>query len=237
MVLEKKKLNPKAPVNFNIKEFKNNILVNETQISKTYSEIKDASYVFNLEYKINAKDSSNIEIKTATNSPIGNIELKIKAFNNEQNIQSFTLLNKDLITITDNFYIVDQPLTTNSSKEKIFVKWMEFSDHIPQPLIGLKTKKQFNLKPFVTKELNSHQVFIPSQKGTYVFSDDSSFKTKQVVHVIDENFPQIKNAKGLIEPLTYLGDSTEFAQLTSKAEENSKIALDNFWLSKISNNK
>ncbi len=65
-------------------------------------------------------------------------------------------------------------------------------------------------------------------EGLFYIRFDTNYAEGLSLVNFGENFPKIKTAQEMIDPLAYITTSADYKQL--KAEENKKLTVDNFWL-------
>lgn len=174
--------------------------------------------------RLTSKDEKNFGFVTL-NIPYDLKQLKEKPIeivnhNNFRNAQ-----NK--ISITDTFHIVHQSgevFVHHFNPDSFLPSNTPFSkptNYIPK---ATKTKKIETQKPLVLKEA-----------GLYVFTtSDSLVDIKNWLLCTRENFPKLKSANDLIDPLRYILNASDFEEM--KNAKNKKKALDSLWL-KIAGNQ
>jgi GWxTD domain-containing protein len=67
-----------------------------------------------------------------------------------------------------------------------------------------------------------------SYEGLYHFRFDTNQPMGLTIVNFGSNFPKVKNAEEMIEPLAYITNSADYKKLL--ASENKKISIDDFWL-------
>jgi GWxTD domain-containing protein len=76
-------------------------------------------------------------------------------------------------------------------------------------------------------------IYTLSNRGIYHFRLDKNANQGMTLINFGSDFPEMKEARELTEPLAYLSTASEYNQLQAAA--NAKLALDNFWLQKAGN--
>lgn len=157
---------------------------------------------------------------------------------NTSSSQFYLIRNKKDSSIFYNNYTVEPIEAVIASEvnkgKKIYVNQYFRSFPIAAPPFAHPDHKPFNYSPDERHEL------VISEKGEfeYLLLDtgfvhfvlDTSQKQGLTVFGFDNNYPTIKNVFGMVPPLRFISSNAEFEELNKN--ENTKQAVDMFWLSK-----
>ncbi len=113
---------------------------------------------------------------------------------------------------------------------KIFVKYYNITSPLPLPPFSTKKMVSEKLIPdsIWTIPYNDSTIFRLVQKGMYFIQTDTTKSDGLTLLNFGKFYPEIKEAEELIKPIRFLTTKKKFEELNTY--ENSKIALDDFWL-------
>jgi GWxTD domain-containing protein len=137
----------------------------------------------------------------------------------------------------DLFYNKDTKLDLlsemNAGKE-IYAHFYQRDFPIAAPPFGMTSTSPFQYKPDVAIlyrfDSAGKHTFDMFNKGFAHFLVDTTKRSGFTLFRFDRNFPEIKNAYGMVDPLKFICTKNEFETLSTA--ENPKLAIDNFWLTR-----
>jgi GWxTD domain-containing protein len=123
----------------------------------------------------------------------------------------------------------------NQEEDTVYVKYYSKEIPLPRPTFSMNKEKEFFNKPDSIWVLPfSKMLFYQfNYEGVYYFQPDTNKEGGLTLMNFGEKYPRVQEISQLIDPLVYLANSIEFAQL--KKATNQKLAVDNFWLEKAGN--
>jgi GWxTD domain-containing protein len=137
----------------------------------------------------------------------------------------------------DLFYNKDTQLDLlsemNAGKD-LYANFYQREFPIAAPPFGMANTTPFQYKPDVaikySFDAQGKHSFDMFNKGFVHFLVDTTKRNGFTLFRFDRNYPEIKNAYGMIDPLKFICTKNEYESLTTS--ENPKIAIDNFWLNR-----
>lgn len=154
----------------------------------------------------------------------------------EQNFTLFDMNDKSPLykpyTIANTVFKIDY---NNPEADTIFVKYYSKEIPLPRPSFSLNREKDFFNDPdsIWVVPVNKSLYYQFNYEGVYFFQTDTSKEDGLALLNFGTRYPRVQEVQQLIEPLVYLTNSIEFAEL--KKAKNQKLAVDNFWLEKAGN--
>jgi len=126
-------------------------------------------------------------------------------------------------------------MTRNTGQDRIFVSWYGNELPVPRPAFSDAPETEVQSRPDSTwvLPLGDELIYTLNNRGIYHFRLDTTVSQGLTLFNFGGTYPEMKDARELIEPLIYLSTSAEFRQL--QGASNPKLALDNFWLEKAGN--
>lgn len=148
--------------------------------------------------------------------------------------QNFNLLNQKNIPYFNNVLLpgsIYKIEHRDKSFDKLFISYYKNETPLPNPTFSINNEEVIYNKPDSIFILDySPQLLISfSYEGLYHFRFDTNQPDGLSVVNFGGNFPKIKTAKELLDPLAYITTSADYKKLLQ--EENTKLANDNYWLS------
>jgi GWxTD domain-containing protein len=135
----------------------------------------------------------------------------------------------------ESFYNKDarlQLFSEMNSHKTLYAHYYQREFPIAPPPFGLTSTTPFQYKPDVplqySLDAQGKYEFDMFNRGFVHFLVDTTKREGFTLYRFDNNYPEIKNAYGMIDPLKFICTKNEYETLTTA--ENPKIALDNFWL-------
>ncbi|MBN1598908.1 MAG: GWxTD domain-containing protein [Bacteroidales bacterium] len=118
----------------------------------------------------------------------------------------------------------------NSGYDSLYIDYYRNQSPLPKPTFATGTEERFYSKSDSTYILEfSPDMFLSfSYEGMYRFRFDTNSEQGLVVTNFGKDFPKVKTPEELIEPLAYITTTANYQNI--KAEENKKLAVDDFWL-------
>ena len=118
------------------------------------------------------------------------------------------------------------------SLHKIYVEYFNREFDLPAPPFSNQNPKKFDYSPDSTftieVEDSSSFEFKMANKGFYIFKTLKSARYGITLFCFDDNFPNVKTPEDMIEPIRYISSNKEYQTILET--ENTKQAIDNFWL-------
>lgn len=114
--------------------------------------------------------------------------------------------------------------------EQLFVSFQRDDTPLPAPAFSLTGEKSFEFRHDSTWVIpyKPAQNFNFQHEGLYLIQTDTFKKEGLYLMNFGQYYPRIKTAENMLEPLEYITTTTEFKKL--KTENNTKLAIDNYWL-------
>jgi GWxTD domain-containing protein len=151
----------------------------------------------------------------------------------EYSEQNFNVLNQNGIPYFDNVIppgAICRIQHRNTVHEKVFIKYFKNQLPLPKPVFAVSPDEILFDKPdsiyVIDYSVNVHFSF--NQEGYYHFRFDTNQAEGLTLLNLGEDYPKVKSAKDLLEPLAYITTSGEYANLLKG--QNTKLTVDNFWL-------
>lgn len=118
--------------------------------------------------------------------------------------------------------------------DSIYVDFISYDADYPRPPLTLGSPSFFQLAPDTTIRLawTDSTIFTLPEKGIYHFRLDTTRSEGITLQRFSPEFPQVQSEQSLLEPLFYIGTLTEYNNM--RREENTKLAVDDFWLARAS---
>ncbi len=119
--------------------------------------------------------------------------------------------------------------------DTMYVKYYGKEIPMPRPSFSMNKEKEFFNKPdsIWAIPISKALYYQFNYEGVYFFQPDTSKDDGLALVNFGIRYPRIQEVQELIEPLAYLANSMEYAEL--KKATNQKLAVDNFWLEKAGN--
>lgn len=216
---------------------------------ETKDIIDSATVTLSDPYSSNPKDIiGKIDFTaTFTNSYL----LQIDMFDLNRNTSARTLINIDKLNhnTRQNFIVLSRKNKTpifrdhiykdeffhikyRTPEEKLYVRYYNRQFPLPTPPFSTSNMIPFEYRAdslFVVR-LNSQDTIGVnfSKPGFYHIQDDTLSKEGLTLFRLDDDFPHVKKAAHLLDPLRYLTSRNEFE--TMSANKNKKAAVDSFWV-------
>ena len=102
-----------------------------------------------------------------------------------------------------------------------------FRSLVDDPMIDLK-KELSRIESTYIIDYSTELMLSFSYEGIYRFRFDTNQQESLIITNFDKNFPKVKSAEELIEPLVYITTTADYDRLIN--DDNKKLASDNFWL-------
>jgi len=119
--------------------------------------------------------------------------------------------------------------------DSLRVKYYGKEIPLPKPSFSMSREREFFDTPdsiwVVPMNKILHYQF--NYPGVYYLQPDTTIDAGLTILNFGEHYPKVQEVDQLIEPLAYLANSIEYAEL--KNAVNKKLAVDNFWLQKAGN--
>ena len=152
---------------------------------------------------------------------------------NEFSEQNYNLLNAqgipyfNNVVSPENVYRIEH---RNNQYGKIYIEFYKNEAPLPEPSFTTSSDERIYSKPdsIYVFDYNASLLLSFSYQGMYFFRFDTSQPHGLALVNFDEDFPKIKSANQMLEPLAYITTTADYKKLLD--EENSKLATDNFWL-------
>ncbi len=115
----------------------------------------------------------------------------------------------------------------NTSNKPLTIKHYRSFRELALPTFKLKRKHPYIYQldsTFTTKD----GIFTLSRLGTYSIQVEEAPENGLILVSVDKRFPNLANAKDLVEALRYITKSEEFESMIRA--DNSKAAVDSFWM-------
>ena len=188
-----------------------------------------------------------IRDKFIFNSPIGKdyyIQIQIADLNRNYNEEYIFLVEKKNNSSTNYFKLegnsnhVKRNHTahishSNKDIDSLFVHCFERVYEPSAPPFSMYMELQFNHErdsSFVIKKDSSGKFpFTTSQQGFYILKTNENDENGLLLNTFTDNYPYLKSAYELLQPLKLLCSKQEFLNMVNEA--NTKLAVDNFWIS------
>jgi len=157
---------------------------------------------------------------------------------NVYNRQFYLIKDTNNQLLYDNFFFKGQSVFIQSefNNQRIFAKNINNSFPLSPPPFSKSYQPIFKSNNSVYKEFNFNSQKSISYKlpneGFVFFQCDTLSNQGFTLFNFHEGYPNLINANQLISPLRYLTTKEEFATLVSSSD--SKLAVDQYWLSKAS---
>lgn len=118
----------------------------------------------------------------------------------------------------------------NKTFNKLFVNYYRNETPLPSPTFATSSDEMIYPEPDSTYVLDfSPEMLLSfSYEGMFLFRFDTTSSEGLTIMNFGPSFPKINSPKELIDPLAYLTTSADYKQLL--AQENKKLAVDNFWI-------
>ncbi len=147
--------------------------------------------------------------------------------------QNFNVLNAQGIPYFSNVIEPDAAYRIehrNKSFNKLYIFYYINQTPLPSPTFAGNTEEVVYQKPDTVYCLDYTPELLLSFKdeGLYQFKFDTIYQEGLAIMNFGPNFPKVTTPPELIDPLAYLTTSPDYKKL--QAEENKKLAIDNFWL-------
>jgi GWxTD domain-containing protein len=123
-----------------------------------------------------------------------------------------------------------------SGLKKLYIKYRKDDTPLPPPPFSVQTELAYNFTPdsLWAFPYVPQQSYLFEHKGNYLITTDSLQNEGLFLINAGRSFPKVVEPDMMIPPLEYLTTTEEFNAL--KKEENSKLAVDNFWQKMAGNN-
>ncbi len=220
--------------------------------SKTIIDSSTVAIKDKVRSKVSKKIMGEIPLKTLKNRDYllkivikdlnRNASIENKIYINKTDIdnQQYFLLLKDSVTPIYENYITDSNSLFLASKinqnKTLVVKYFERDFKIAAPPFASVNTLPFDYTPNSKSEVKLNSEGIASikslAKGFLLIQSDTTNQKGLTLFKFSENFPKIKNAKGMITPLRYICSTAEYNDLLSSPTP--KLSVDEFWLTKTS---
>lgn len=159
--------------------------------------------------------------------------------NSKQSRQSFMVstFNRDLPGFKK-YYSESDSITVScrfSNVKEVKVDFYKRDFPLPSPIFAVDNHQPFDYlaDSSFTIEVNSGKYYLFPQKGIYHCRFDENSKEGLSIFRFSKNYPEIKSANEMIEPVRYLVMKKEFEEINTTADI--KKSIEKFWLDKSSN--
>jgi len=147
--------------------------------------------------------------------------------------QNYNLLNEQGIPYFNNVLVpgvIYRIEHRNKSYDKLFIDYYFNDTPLPSPTFATSPDEFQYTTPdsIYVLDYSPELLLTFSNEGLYHFRFDTNYSDGLTLMDFGENFPKIKTAKEMIDPLAYITTSADYKNLL--AAENQKLTLDNFWL-------
>ncbi len=114
--------------------------------------------------------------------------------------------------------------------DTVYIDLLKVDQPFPRPPVALNAPSfyPFAVDTTMVVPFSDTTVFTLPEQGMYHFRVDSSRREGITLHNFGPDYPQVKTAKGLMEPLFYIATLAEYNNLLN--QPNTKRAVDDFWL-------
>lgn len=135
-------------------------------------------------------------------------------------------LFRQVISKNDMFKI----LSNRAPIQTLYVRYQKNDLPLPAPAFSMTGEQAFDFRQDSTWIIpyNPTQNFNFHHEGLYFLQTDTTQTDGLYLMNFGPHFPRIKTAESMLEPLEYITTTTEYRKL--KAETNTKLAIDNYWL-------
>jgi len=183
------------------------------------------------------------------------IYLQFKDINKNTIAETFININKSTTTDRNFFMLLDaetnKPYFENyhnkdvklllvsklNAGKTLYANYYQRDFPIAAPPFGSVSSTPFQYKPDVALTYNLDEdgkhIFDMHNRGFVHFLVDSTQKSGFTLFRYNTNFPMIRDAYGMVEPLKFICTKLEYENLI--AHENPKAALDEFWIDRTGN--
>ncbi len=194
-------------------------------------------------FVVNMKDGEDYVLSlylTDVNSKNNTTKYLYISCNNHFSRNNFHLVNENGVPYVKNYISHKEKfdiICSDKQIQKLYVKYIKKNFPIAEPPYILSTNPPLSFKfdSTFTIDINngSSDLISLSKTGIYHFQTDTNQKEGLTVFRFYDDFPEITSTDQMLMPLIYITTKSEFADL--KNSNNTKLAIDNFWLDKAGN--
>lgn len=138
-----------------------------------------------------------------------------------------------------NYVNVNEPVVirdVNGTSKTLFgVRYRHDFDAASSPMNTAARPASKSLDIDSTLTITTNQPFMIPQEGLYYFVEDTTDASGIGLVVADKRFPKMTRPEKLIKPVLYVSTSSEIGELNQA--QDTKKALDRYWLSMMSGNE
>ena len=147
--------------------------------------------------------------------------------------QNFNLLNQKKTPYFNNVFVpgaVYKVEHRDKTFDTLYIHYYRNETPLPSPAFAATSEEIFyDVADTVYKLKYQPELYLSfTARGLYHFRFDTTRPEGLTIVNFGQNYPKVKSAEELIEPLAYIATSADYKRLLS--EENKKLANDNFWL-------
>ena len=179
------------------------------------------------------------EITETTNGTKARNDLTLR-FNTTKLGDRYTLFEKtgrqpqlhNYVNAGDTLVIRD----VNGTSKRLFgVRYRHDFEAASSPMNTAPRPATKSLSEDSTLTITTNQPFVLAQEGLYYFVEDTTDAAGIGLIVADKRFPKMTRPEKLIKPVLYMSTSSEISELNQA--QDTKKALDRYWLSMMSGNE
>ena len=206
------------------------------------NDVKKKELLGNISLKI--KEGNNYLIKILTSDLNRGTLEETHIFIDKQNNSSsqyFLITEKENdVPVFRNFVTkkVDLKLESEINKEKeIFGRYYFREFPVSPPPFSTTNVVKFKYSPdstIIYQFNNNGQLFFTAQDSGFVFfQTDTSKRIGKTLYRFPDNYPKVTHANSLVKSIRYISTKNEYSSML--LAENTKLALDKFWLDRTGN--
>lgn len=152
---------------------------------------------------------------------------------NEFTDQNYNLLNEQGIPYFNNVIVpgvIYRIEHRNKSFDKLYIDYYYNNTPLPSPTFATSSDEMSYSTPdsVYILDYTPELLLTFGNEGLYHFRFDTNSADGLTLVNFGEDFPKIRTAREMIDPLAYITTSADYKEL--QAAENQKLTVDNFWL-------
>ena len=192
-------------------------------------------YLYNIPFKTESNSQYLVEIKILDRLR-STMTQSFLPFNTLSPFNRYNFLIRDYFTDNQLFSRAlkyDEYISlryTRGHFDSLYVSFFRPFERIPDPPSMMLPQRQVDYEPDTTIAIaysDTLPIMLP-RKGIYLSSVDRKVRDGLALFNFGDSYPSMTTPEDMIEPLIYIANRDEVDQM--KSSENTKIALDNFWL-------
>jgi len=227
-------------IHYELIDKSNDKLIDSASISYTdFSDNKTKKYL-DSKFDLSTQLHKSYDLEVTFNDLSRDQYISKHIFINRQNLnneQNYLIIDSNRNVIFNNYFKINDPITIikneNNPNPGLFLKYYTTDLPIAKPPFSEDNpNEKMELSPDLTEQLLFDSLntlnYTITERGLYHFQSSETENEGPTLFNFQENFPKVMNIQNMIEAMRYISTRKEFSYLNES--ENSKAAVDKFWL-------